>query len=41
MPVSLFVRHRFHGFGDMFVICDKEDLNACIDPFVRMKGSDG
>ncbi len=31
---------RFHEFGDRFVICDKEDLNACIGPFVRMKDSD-
>ena len=29
---------RFHPGGDMFLMCDAEDPNTCIGPFVRMKG---
>lgn len=31
---------RFRPDGGMFVMCDAEDLNTCIGPFVRAKGND-
>lgn len=29
---------RFHQSGDMFLMCEKEDINTCIGPFVRVRG---
>ncbi len=31
---------RFRPDGEMFVMCDAEDMNTCMGPFVRTKGSD-
>jgi len=31
---------RFKPSGDMFLICDTEDLKSCIGPLVKVKGSD-
>ena len=31
---------RFHPSGDMFLMCQKEDINTCIGPLVRVKGGD-
>jgi hypothetical protein len=31
---------RFNPGGNMFLMCDAEDLKTCIGPFVRMKGDD-
>ena len=28
-----------HSSGDMFVMCEAEDLKACMGPFIRVKGS--
>lgn len=30
----------FHPSGNMFLMCEKEDLNTCIGPFVRQKWTD-
>lgn len=30
----------FHPSGSMFLMCEKEDLNTCIGPFVRQKWTD-
>lgn len=31
---------RMHPRGNMFLMCQKEDLDTCIGPFVRIKGTD-
>ena len=31
---------RFHPSGNMFLMCEKEDINTCIGPLVRVKGGD-
>lgn len=29
---------KLHPSGKMFLMCEKEDINTCIGPFVRVKG---
>lgn len=31
---------RFHPSGNLFLLCEKEDLNTCFGPFVRQKEED-
>ena len=31
---------RFNPSGNMFLMCEKEDINTCIGPFIRVKGGD-
>ncbi len=30
----------FHQTGDQFLMCEAEDINTCIGPFIRVKDED-